>query len=512
MADGVPSSALLAGERVEAVVGDDVEAVLALHDVGSSASSIDDFGTNPKIIWHADAGGEVGVLAPCETVCMADDDPTIRAAITKLAAENERVAQDAGAAIQSLTAGEGLDTVTQERVQHFLWYRLPMKWLTDAEQHLQIALGLGRAFELLGLPRYADLCRSETTVAVLAAYALSDADGKRAFNRAELASGIRPPDLADFEWGSVMGWEESRALSATADFLELAIAAGELEPGRRGWKTRQSALTRAHLTAARIELSGRSFLDAIGAERIETWLDTRRSPARRALVEPVVEILESRLATPVSIDDPLPPLRWFLGELTEGQPLTQTGNLGRAFVQDAATRFSWWEFSTPPRSEDELDDLHQIRHLAQRLGLARRSGRKLSLTAKGKATMTDPGGLVRQVARGLLPDHEFAAALGELTLAVLVNQSTMTQEDLSTKLAEVVHEVGWRSTSTGVAPAADDIRWAWAQTTDLLNALMLLTIRGGWNDRTLGLTDSGRWVAIEALRHRAMGPRSSPWG
>jgi len=34
MADGVPASSLLTGEGVEAVVGDDIEAVLALHDVG----------------------------------------------------------------------------------------------------------------------------------------------------------------------------------------------------------------------------------------------------------------------------------------------------------------------------------------------------------------------------------------------------------------------------------------------------------------------------------------------
>ena len=49
MADGMPSSSFLAGQRVEAVVGDDVEAVLALHDVGH-AICIDDFGANPKII------------------------------------------------------------------------------------------------------------------------------------------------------------------------------------------------------------------------------------------------------------------------------------------------------------------------------------------------------------------------------------------------------------------------------------------------------------------------------
>ncbi|HEY9350765.1 MAG TPA: hypothetical protein VIP75_08725, partial [Acidothermales bacterium] len=90
------------------------------------------------------------------------------------------------------------------------------------------------------------------------------------------------------------------------------------------------------------------------------------------------------MTLPEGVDDPVPPLRWFLGELVDRQPLTHTGNLGRAVVQNAAGRFGWWDFDKPPRSEDELYDLHQVRLLAQRLGLARRSGRRLVLTQKGR--------------------------------------------------------------------------------------------------------------------------------
>lgn len=46
-AGGVPSAAFLAGEGVDAVVGDDVEAVLALDDVAHRAS-VYDFDANPK--------------------------------------------------------------------------------------------------------------------------------------------------------------------------------------------------------------------------------------------------------------------------------------------------------------------------------------------------------------------------------------------------------------------------------------------------------------------------------
>jgi len=47
VADGVPPSVFLAGDGVEAVVGHDVEAVLALHDVGH-ADEIGHFDANPK--------------------------------------------------------------------------------------------------------------------------------------------------------------------------------------------------------------------------------------------------------------------------------------------------------------------------------------------------------------------------------------------------------------------------------------------------------------------------------
>lgn len=139
---------------------------------------------------------------------------------------------------------EGPDAITQERVQHFLWYSLPLKWLTELDHKLAIAASLARALDLLGLPRHAEICRSETTRAILHAYEHDNGEGLRAFHRADIASGIRPPDLPEFEWGSTMGWEESRALSSTAELLELAVAGGDLVPGARGWKSHQQELVR----------------------------------------------------------------------------------------------------------------------------------------------------------------------------------------------------------------------------------------------------------------------------
>lgn len=444
---------------------------------------------------------------------MADDvDPVIADAIAKLDAEDADAGRDAEAALDWLTASEGLEVLTQERLQHFLWYGLPMKWLTDADHHRRVVDALARAFDLLGLPRYAALCRSETTAEVLDAYGRGDAEGKKAFRKADLASGIRPPDIDELEWGSVMGMVESDALSSTAELLELAVATGELVPGARGWKQRQEELVRAHLTTPRIELNGQTWLDGIRAERLETWLEGRRSPTRRQVLEALVDDVRAPATLPDDVDDTVPPLRWFLGELVDGQPLTQTGNLGRAFVQDAAGRFGWWDFDKPPRSEDELYDLHQVRHLTQGLGLARRSGRRLVLTPKGRAAVGDDDQLWRLVARALLPEHEFAAALGEITLAVLASRDSTPASELDALLALIVREVGWRATDTGEAPNEHDISWAWHQTTNLLRALNLLSTGGGWQDRSYGLTLAGRAVALECLHRRAMGRRTSPWG
>jgi len=57
---------------------------------------------------------------------MADEDPVIVDAIAKLEAEDSDAGRDAEAALDWLTAGEGVSVLTQERLQHFLWYGLPM--------------------------------------------------------------------------------------------------------------------------------------------------------------------------------------------------------------------------------------------------------------------------------------------------------------------------------------------------------------------------------------------------
>jgi hypothetical protein len=133
---------------------------------------------------------------------MAEDvDSEIAAALAKLAQQDAGSVGNAEAALEWIAGGLGLVAITQEHVQNFCGYQLPMKWLISHEDKLRVAAALGEVLDLLQLPRYASICRSQTTREILGAYQESSRLGKAAFRRAAAASGITPPDLPDFEWG-----------------------------------------------------------------------------------------------------------------------------------------------------------------------------------------------------------------------------------------------------------------------------------------------------------------------
>jgi len=192
----------------------------------------------------AHAGWETGLLAVTrgcgQTVPVHEPSDTIVAgALARLRAEDEGLGGDAEAALNSLTWDEGLETITQYGLQTFLWYELPRKWMTDLEGKRHLANALGRLLDLVGLPRYAAICRSPETDAVLDAHERGSREGFAAFRRAEERSGVHPPDLPELEWGPVMGMREAGAFWSTAAALELAITGGQLRPGSSGWRAAQ---------------------------------------------------------------------------------------------------------------------------------------------------------------------------------------------------------------------------------------------------------------------------------
>jgi hypothetical protein len=55
-------------------------------------------------------------------------------------------------------------------MQHFLWYELPLKRITSLADRLDMAKSLARALDLLGLRRYAAVCRSPDTRRIFEMY------------------------------------------------------------------------------------------------------------------------------------------------------------------------------------------------------------------------------------------------------------------------------------------------------------------------------------------------------
>lgn len=439
------------------------------------------------------------------------EDQEIAAVLAKLATQDARAADDAGAALEWIAGEQGLRLVTQERIQTFCWYQLPVKWLISLDEKVRVAGALARVLDLLGLPRYAAICRSDTTREILDAYEASIEKGKAAFRHAAAASGIQPPDLPDFEWGAAMGLQEASAWSSTAEFLELAVVGGDFVPGARGWKTRQQELVRRHLDIPRAELMGQTLAQMILTERAETWVNLRASGTRRQILAAMANrLLHPAQLPPDAAADPLPQLSWLLGELDAGIALTQTGNLSQKFVQQAADRFGW-DFARPPRTEDDLYDLHQLRQLAQRLRLARRTGRMLTLTATGRRLAADPQRLWRTTAAGLLDGKDFIVFIGELCLALLLGTGPVPGEEIKAMVGRAVGEEGFRESRTGELPGEQDTGWAIIHTIGLCRALGLLAVGGDWFDRSYELTGVGKATALEALRARATGPRTIPW-
>ncbi|MGH3193384.1 MAG: hypothetical protein ACRDPY_42015 [Streptosporangiaceae bacterium] len=196
-------------------------------------------------------------------------------------------------------------------------------------------------------------------------------------------------------------------------------------PVAAGLEGPPAGLARAHLNVPQAGLLGQTLAQVILIERAGTWLNARRSETRRRILAAIANRLLHPAELPAATAaDPLPALRWLLDQLDGGIALTQTGNLNRKFVQQNADRFGW-DFPRPPSTEDELYDLHQLRHFAQDLGLARRSGRRLTLTAKGRRLLADPDSLWRAVAAGLLGDNGLFVYAGELFLALLLDADSV---------------------------------------------------------------------------------------
>ncbi len=432
----------------------------------------------------------------------------IAVAVATLADENISMAAEARLALAWIMDEQGLDMLTQERIQNFCWYDLPVSWGTDLTGKVQVTEALARALDLLGLNRYAAICRSEKTLNILRSYENSVPSGITALRRASAASGITPPDLPEFKWGEAMGLQEAAAWWSVSGSLELAIMAGDLQPGKSGWRPRQQAITRASLNAPRAEFFGQTAAQMIIPERISAWLNIPCSETRRDILSGTCD----RLRQPASpVGYLLPGLRWLLEQFDEGIRLTRAGNLNRVFVQRNAGRFCWSR-PNPPRTESDVPELHWLHQFASRLRLTRRRGSAVWLSAEGRRLLAGaPRQLWHATAAGLLQGRDFDVYVGELFLGLVLEDDQVESKDLHRLIRAAVKEEDFRERRTGESPNDDDIAVAIAGTSDLCRCLGLLA-DADLKHLGYSFTDTGRATALEALRIKATGPRGFPRG
>jgi hypothetical protein len=385
--------------------------------------------------------------------------PDVAALLTELERSDPDAADDARVAVEWLTGGEPLETITQLDVCEFLWYTLPLKVSGD---HGDIARALGRLLHLGGMERYAALCASPTTSQILRAYARDGEDaGTAAYQRALGATGVLPPDVPELLWSSIMGPEELGAHLACSAALELAIVSGELEPAASSWKSRAEALTRRWLTAPRTELGGDNWLNRVHGERLNRWV-LGRGAARRELAQP----FEVRLHAPIPVPggSHFDALRWLLemAHRPEGVPLTQRHNIARVLVVEAAERFGWQ--ITGIRSETGVSELRTLRRIAEHeMQAVHRAGRRLLITAAGKRLLADPAAMWQAAASALLTpaagEREMEMSVREVGLMLLTDGKEMPCASLAERVTEVVVGEGWRTaTPADVAGPLTELR------------------------------------------------------
>lgn len=417
----------------------------------------------------------------------------------------------ARAVIDWLTAGEGIETIGLADVQRLAWYGLPVKWVDSVEGHAETLAAAVDLFDRLDLPRYAAVFGSPETTSIIAAYARSPSEGRRAFRAAHDASGIDPADLDDFVWGAVMGMEEVMAHGQAERALEEAMTTGSLNPGRAGWKGTARTVTARVLDSSHPVLPGQSWRTAILTERLDDWLRRAesRSAAAQALKSRHVNRLLEPVPVPVDAAERLAPVTWFLAHAAEGIRLTQAGYLPTALVQEAWERFDWdlrWT-DRAPRSQSESLELMEIDDLLSRMGAVRRRKGRLGATPSGKRILDGTEMAWRAVAAGL-SGGAWPTTVAE-TYTLLLLDGVGLDRDLEAQATAILAEMGWQT--DGEPPDARTVMSTWYETRRPLAALGGVEQAGDWRASETHLTPFGEATLLEQVRVGAAGPRSTPW-
>lgn len=447
----------------------------------------------------------------------------VASALAELARRDERAADLARLALDTLAPEQEIQRLNQHAVQRFCWYELPMRFQDSADDRLFAARSLGHLFQLLKLNRYADVCRASETATLLALYDADHTAGLAMYERLMWESGVEPPDLPELTWGTSVGDVELHARGETAAALELAITLGDIRPGKSGWRPAQERFARSFLTQP--DHRGLSHLDRVREERVRAWISSSAHPHRQRLW-PLVGQIIAGADVPRGSTAAMAPLQRMLDLAADGIALTQIGYISPGVVRQLCEDFGWTTTPEPPRSETDATQIIALHQVLRTMRAVRRSGRRLELTRRGQQLREDPEALWQAATETLCRTGGIQQAAAETLLGMLLGRSPQglgSHARPATSDAEAAErtltESGWRPVDPPVAAgrhaaahrrtaetASDRVRAMVMAVGWLLEALGLVT--GDDSDGRRELTPAGRAFAVACLHKSAVAPRA----
>lgn len=404
-------------------------------------------------------------------------------------------------------------SVERRALLDYLWYRLPAKCAAGVEEQLETAEALASALERFGERgrEYAAICRSPQTAALIRRWSHDPAGARKEMGAMLDRAGIEPPDLAEFQWGRIMGLTEALAAEAVGARLEDLVERGTTAPGEPGWAAVARGVTSGLLAAPAATGDPRAtWREAIDAERIARWADPPDRP-RHAICGPAAALFEREHATPSlpAAGESADVLGWLFAMAADGGiALTQTHAMARAVVRECVERRPSWyprEWG-PPHRETDVPMVSQLADLLRASRLLRRRKNAWLATREAKVLADDPVALRVALLARFLGSQDFTAAVGQLGLAVLVCAPDPVEGRAPAALVtDAIRDDGWLC--AGEPPGHWDI---YREVASLLRVLIALDLNAEWSERgnlSGHLDPDGRHLAVAALREVAAGPK-----
>ncbi len=208
--------------------------------------------------------------------------------VTRLSGRERRLGEDARAAVE--------------------WHQLPKKWLVRTSEQQAVAEALACFFDAVGAEAapLAALCRSPETAELIRTR------GKKLASALE-RSGLEPPETPLLTWSEFMSIEEALEHDLVANLLEDALDNGELVPGAKGWRQRQTELVERYLS--RPDESGTAPLTRIHTARREAWLDLPGRGDDHERLQHALASIDTHSTSRAEAEEAIEPLHWLLDQL-----------------------------------------------------------------------------------------------------------------------------------------------------------------------------------------------------